>query len=215
LNLKLSYVVLASAALVGQACATVIDTTGSWNGSSSVFFFGYPDTATYGQTVKVSGDNVLNSFTFFMKQPASLTFSGHVYAWDGAKASGSAIWSSGPMSTAGTGTFEAVTFNTGNLNLTSGNDYVLFATVTGHGGSGLGEWGFMSSNVYNDGLFVFLNNGQSPDWTTSNWSQNWQGTSSDLAFIARFSDGGTVIPGPAAALTMLIPMVARFARRRK
>ena len=96
---------------------TVIDTILGWNGSASVSAFGLPNTATYGQTVTVPlSDPYLSSFTFEFNLPASNTFKGYVFAWDGTKAAGPSLYTSPTMSTAGTG-FQAVTFNTGLFSL--------------------------------------------------------------------------------------------------
>ena len=63
---------------------TMIDTTSSWDGSNFIGGFGYPNTATYGQTVTTpNGDTVLDSFSFEMDLPANLLFRGEVYAWNG------------------------------------------------------------------------------------------------------------------------------------
>jgi hypothetical protein len=176
--------------MLGPAGAITIDTTPSWNGSSGVSPFGYTDTATYGEVVTAPG-GALQSFTFYMNQPA-FTFRGYVYAWDGSKAAGAALWSSGAMQTAGSGTYEAITFNTGGVNMTTGSQYVLFATVSNDYvyGGGEGTWGYISNANTDPGrYFAFYNNaGDFSALTNSNWDgPQWWGTGTDLAFKATFA----------------------------
>lgn len=207
--------VLLVGALPGRA-QTVIETLTSWNGSSDVFSFTDPSstTQTYGQTITIPAiQNVLTSFTFEIKLPASVTFAGYVYAWDGAEATGPALYASAPMNTAGSGNFEAITFNVGSLNLQSGSQYVLFASTTGLTSSapGSGSFGFNSSNPYANGLYVFTNQTTSASWTTTAWTQNWNGTGSDLAFRV------TLVPEPSTLLLLaggLVPLAFLGWRRR-
>lgn len=54
----------------GSHADTVITTLPDWNGSLSVSSFGYPNTATYGQTITAPlVDTVLTSFSFEMNLP--------------------------------------------------------------------------------------------------------------------------------------------------
>ena len=49
----------------------------------------------------------------------------------------------------------------------------------------MGAWGFIDSDVYGGGSFVYLNNGPDPSlWTTTPWTELSFG---DLAFQARFA----------------------------
>ena len=174
LRILLSLVLAGSAVLVQPVRAvhadTLIDTTPFWPGNSWVGNFGIPTTATFGQVITAPvGGEILQSFTFYMGQPATLAFQGEVYAWDGTMATGPNLFESVPMTTTGTGT-EAVTFDAGGVPLQAGQQYVLFASCSrlfdGH--SGLGAWGFIDSDVYGGGSFVYLDNGSDPSlWTTS------------------------------------------------
>lgn len=192
--------VLLLGAIPGRA-QSVIETITGWNGTSDVFTFtdSSSTTQTYGQTITIPAvQNVLTSFTFEIKLPASVTFAGYVYAWDGAEATGPALYTSAPTNTIGSGNFEAITFNTGNLTLQSGSQYVLFASSTGLTSSapGSGSFGFNGSNPYANGLFVFTNETTSASWTTTPWTQNWNGTGSDLAFRV------TLVPEPSTFLLL-------------
>lgn len=180
---------------------SVIDTITGWNGTSEVFTFtdSSSTTQTYGQTITIPAvQNVLTSFTFEIKLPASVSFAGYVYGWDGAEATGPALFTSAPTHTTGSGGFEAITFNTGSLNLQSGAQYVLFASSTGLTSSapGSGSFGFNVSNPYTNGLYVFTNETTSASWTTTSWTQNWSGPGSDLAFRV------TLVPEPSTFLLL-------------
>jgi len=168
---------------------TTIDTTPDWDGKTTIQAFGYPDTATYGQvvTVPVTGDNVLQSFSFYMKLPNTCTFRGYVYAWDGTKATGSALYESPTGATKGSGNFEEVHFETGGVAMTPGAQYVLFASTSKDAGSGSGPWGAIYQDVYpgSGNTFVFLNNGTDTSaWTSLSWTVI--SSSYDLAFKATF-----------------------------
>ncbi len=170
----------------GNSTPFSIDTTPSWDGSNTVAYFGHPNTATYGQTITApAGGAVLTDFTFYMKVPSTCVFRGEVYAWDGTKATGSALWEGPPIAT-NDAAFNPVTFNTGGVALSGGQQYVLFASVSRDSGSGQGPWGYTGSNVYSGGHFVFINNGMDPSqWTTINWTTLYP-TNGDLAFKADF-----------------------------
>jgi hypothetical protein len=180
---------LAASAQAQSSINTIVD----WNGSASVFDFGLPNTATYGQTITAPlTGSVLTDFSFELNVPATCTFKAYVYAWNGIEASGGALYTSQVLSTAGTG-YEQVTINTGNLNLTPGGNYVLFLSASELlTSSGVGGWGTPNGDFYSGGQFVYLNNGTVPSqWTTTSWNQNYFGTG-DLAFTADF----TVTPAP-------------------
>src|SRR3954469_1213293 len=131
--------------------STTINTFPSWDGSSEVSDFGYPDTATYGQTVQAPlGEPALKSFTFELDVPSTTVFRAEVYAWDGSEATGPALYESGSMTTSGSG-LQPVTINTGGIPVVAGAEYVLFLSVSKSVGSGSGGWGFISSDAYGGG----------------------------------------------------------------
>jgi hypothetical protein len=173
------------------------DTIPRWDGSSSISYFGVTDTATYGQTITVYGGySPLNGFAFEIGQcNANVTFRGHVYAWDGSKATGSSLFDSPVMSVPAGSGYRLVTFNTGELALAPGT-YVLFASTSqDQAGAPYSacRWGALPGNdrYYAGGHFVFLNNGPNPaTWTTGNWSSIYY----DLAFRV----DGLAAPAPSA-----------------
>src|SRR5206468_2937367 len=110
----------------------------------------------YGQTVTVPASaQILKGFTFEMNLPASVVFRGEVYAWNGSMASGASLFESTSQSTSGSG-FQAITFTLpgGGVPLTSGGQYVLFASISKDPASGVGTWGYSQlSNPYSGGDF--------------------------------------------------------------
>lgn len=204
-TLGLTLAVLTSLALTSVAQAdTSISTLAGWDSSSSVQNWGIPNTATYGQTITAPAtDNVLTGFTFELNVPAGVPYTADVYAWDGSKATGTALYQSAPQTTAGpSSAFVPTTINTGGVALTSGQQYVLFLTTSGVQGALAnvgGSWGqTQSQDIYGGGSFVFLNNGNDPSQlTTQNWDQNYLGQGADLAFSANFTSGAaSAVPEP-------------------
>ena len=174
---------MATAALVvtfgpGQAGATTIfDTTPSWDHASTVSVFGNPNTATYGQTFIAPSDGVLQSFTFFVDGAATLQVQAGVNAWSGSLLGGNGpqgavgpalFTSSSPFTIGDTGgAFQAVTVDTGGVNLTAGQAYVAYFSISGpdaadfSNSSGTDAFGAISGHGADDGGggFNFDNNG--------------------------------------------------------
>jgi hypothetical protein len=171
-------------------------------------------TPTYGQTVTVPlTDTRLDSFTFYLDLPPSLTFRGEVYAWtpgttDPANpyalgsATGPALYESGPMQTASFGNctnMHAFTFNTGGIMLTANTQYVLFITTSrdpaNAGISATGCLGVTANPTYSGGDGVYQDDGGYPNnWTTLGWTHPALFTTcppcfnqDDLGFTATFS----------------------------
>jgi hypothetical protein len=170
---------------------TTIDTTIFWDGSSFVQSFGEDNTATYGQTF-TAGSSPLTEFTFYLNDYSnsdSVDFAAYVMAWDGTKATGPVLYSSAMWSSAGSSDFEILTFDTGELILTPGQRYVAFLSASNFfdGEFGTASVGYMSGDVYSDGMFVYSNNGSNFESLTANdWTIGYGG---DLAFKASFGDG--------------------------
>jgi hypothetical protein len=198
-----SLTLLAASALAQPSPSTL----SKWDGVDSVYHFGVPHTATYGQTITVSaGMNPLKGFAFEIGEcDAEATLRGHVYAWDGSKATGSSLFDSPVMSVPGGPGYRLVTFNTGELALAPGA-YVLFASTSqDQAGAPNPDCHFglvADGRAYSGGRFIYLNNG--PDaarWTIDNW-RVWN-RDGDLAFRV---DGlaGPVMGVPAASTTSLL-----------
>jgi hypothetical protein len=181
----------------------IIDTTPLWNGSNGISSFGLPNTATYGETVTAPAapDDLLDSFSFLVREDyGTVAFRGYVYAWDGAKATGPALFVSPTQTLTPGASFQSVTFTTGGVPLTPGARYVLFASPSGVPGSDPStgsEWAYLGTSTfagqdgYAGGNFVFLNNGNDPaQWTTTAWNDpTYYGGRSgdDLAFRVSFA----------------------------
>jgi hypothetical protein len=166
----------------------VIDTTADVN--NDIRYFGAKGAAaTYGQTVTVpEGYPVLNSFTFLMNLPSTVKFRGEVYAWDGQKATGKNLFESKTKKTAGSGSNEPITFDTGGKKLNPGEQYVLFATTSkAPSGSGNGTWGFVDPGTYSDGQFVYDGNTKFKQLTRKPWVGAASFPDSDLGFKAVFA----------------------------
>lgn len=187
----------------GLASAATLDTTAAWDGSSYLQPFGFPHTSTYGQVVKAAGSQ-LDAFSFLVNLPDALTFKAYVYAWDGAKATGSALYTSAVTSDNGAG-YNTVSFNTGGTALNSGQDYVLFFSISelyaANAQASYGNFATVAANTYTDGdMYWFNNEDRFADLTSQSW-EKW--IAGDFAFTARFSDGNTQDVAEPAALALL------------
>ncbi len=179
------------------AASVTIDTTPQ---NRSVIYFGVGGTATptYGQTIVSPTEQTLRSFTFLIQLPTAVIFRGEVYAWDGTKATGAALYQSGPRQTTDPAVFEAITFDTGGVALAAGASYVLLATtLRDTSPAGRGAFGARGDNPYTGGTYVYQNN---PSVLTP-----WDGTNGgvfgpavDLAFVAVFDAKPTLTLAAAA-----------------
>ena len=199
--------------VTGVGRADLIDTTPSWNGSQAVGNFGSTNVATYGQTITTpSGPGtVLNGFTFHINDHGlPLQFIGYVYEWNSTTgaAEGPALYTSSIVSLVSRPDYQTVSFNTGGINLTPGDQYVLFGSVSAPSVYGLSSssstWGLVN-NAYTGGQFVYLNNfNRTSDWTTTHWNSG--ASSYDLAFSANFGTPVALAPEP-SSLTAVIPVI--------
>jgi hypothetical protein len=172
---------------------TVIDTTAAWDGTTAANPFGCNGaTTTYGQVLTVPAHR--HHLTKFAMQWTDLTSGSMVvreelYAWDGTKATGSAIYESPATTyTSGQSGFYNVTFKYKGK-LKPGSQYVAFGSIdkdyeqctTSQVG-----WALDLSDAYSGGDFVYQNNGgDESQWTSTAWSNF--GTGWDLAFRATYT----------------------------
>jgi hypothetical protein len=181
-------------AVAAPAQAQNINTISQWDGSSFVHDWGVPNTATYGQTITPTATQTrLSSFTFelgFQQSGTPVLYQAFVYQWNPVnnRITGPALFSSSPLTspTTAVGAFQAVTINTGNVQLTAGQQYVLFFTTSSqvNAANSIYRYGAVAATAYAGGNWVFSNNGTNfASLSTTAWSVN---TISDLAFIATF-----------------------------
>lgn len=188
------------------ANAGTIDTTPSWNsaGQPVIAPFGQPQTATYGQTFTATNElgTIIDSFSFFLSNVASsnTVFAAYIAQWDGLKATGPMLYTSASSSLpVGQGGFSQVSFNTGGISLVAGLKYVAFLSTSAFTANGntTTNMGVVSNTAtYAGGEFVFFNNSDFSQLTTTNWD-NFLGNFGDAAFQASFSNQTSTVSAPA------------------
>jgi hypothetical protein len=230
---RLGLAALVAAALTTASSAladTVIDTTGSLNGS--VAPWGTPDsgaTPTYGQVfVDPAGNPFLQSMSFRISNgnATAIPFQAYVYNWTGTAITGNALFASSPQAVAPTGsssTFANVTVNTTNLQLTPGNTYVAFFSTIGFAGPiDSSAWQLATQASYPQGMFAYNNSSTFSGLFTPNPPWNNLGNFGNLATVLRFTTLpiGQAVPEPGplalagvASLFVGLPVVLR--RRKK
>ncbi|MEO8724686.1 MAG: PEP-CTERM sorting domain-containing protein [Acidobacteriaceae bacterium] len=166
--------------------------------------FGNPDTSTYGETFTApsNGDHVLNNFSLYLagpSNPGSIILGGYIATWNGTNA-GTLLYSSAAVTDPNTGNIQ-LTFNTGNLSLTPGGDYVAFLSVSQFYGQSSGEaFASVGDASVPGGNFVYFNNGGNfGELFTNQWDAT--GLKPDFSFTANFS-GGAPIPEPSSLLLL-------------
>jgi len=178
-------------AALGSSPASAISTYSKWDGAATVQPFGCPNTTTYGQVITIPKSKThLSKFTFswINLDSGSLVMRGEVYAWDGQKATGSALYESRPKTISfGDGVFHKVSFRP-TVTVTPGAQYVIFASIDKDYEQCQNNyelaWGFIGTDVYQGGSFVYQNNsGDENQWTTTAWNS----IGGDAAFKAAVS----------------------------
>ena len=160
--------------------ALAISTYKQWDGSSDVVPFGCPNTTTYGQVITIpAGQTHLGKFHFswINLNTGSMVVRGEVYAWDGSKATGSALYESKPKTISfSDGVYHKVGFRATLVPVTPGAQYVIFASIDKdyeqcQNNYEVG-WGFIpSGDAYPGGSFVYQNNGgDESQWTITPWT---------------------------------------------
>jgi hypothetical protein len=222
---RLSRAALCALAFSGASHAfaqLILTNSPAWNGGDYITPFGEPEIATVGQTFTADdAHSELLGFTFFLKSDSGgdVDFHGYVSAWDGVKLTGPLLYASELRGLpVGTNSFQPVTFNTGNLELLPGAQYVAFLSASGafdsvDGTAGVGVPVFV--DTYLGGNLVVALNGEDFDaLSESAWEEIF---GMDLAFRMEFAGGA--VPEPAAfgavgAIALLGFAGARSLRKR-
>lgn len=195
-------------ALASYSHASIqVDNTGTDGGNFRPF--GAPNSATYGQTFRAGADNILDSFSLFLRGRISgsgtLDLRGYIGAWDGDKIS-SILYTSATQTMNAAGTLQEFAFSP-NLALTTGLDYVAFLSISELPPQPESSFGMPRSvgNTITPGEFVFLNNGT--DFSLLSqipWNNFFV---QDVWFKASFSSD-SVVPEPSAIAIWLVMGVA-------
>lgn len=215
------------AALPALASAQVINLT---QNDSPISPFGNTNTATYGQTFTTEGGfNTLNTFSFWLSATDSynaegLLFKAYVMQWDAASghATGPVLYSSALYAGSALAS-QRYDFNTGNLLLTGGAQYVAFLSASGFFASMPPDGALVSmegtlSGSYTGGQFVYSNNGDDFSiLTTQEWDLSGNAEFFQTRFYAEFSGDVAVVPEPSTVLLMFsgLSAVLLVARKRK
>jgi hypothetical protein len=183
-------VALAFPALADKA---TINTYAGWDKVTTVSSFGCPDTTTYGQVITVpDGLNHLDKFVFWLRNASSsggsMVARAYVYRWDNANMtvqSAAQFESPARIISYSDALFHAEAFNP-RIAVKPGVQYVMFLSIDREyvdctNSYGLG-WGFVQSDAYPGGEFVFQNNAGDD----LQWRKAWLGFD-DLAFKAYLS----------------------------
>jgi hypothetical protein len=182
-----------AATILGSSPAFALNTHAVWDGSTSIYAFGCPDTSNYGQTVTVPKfKHTLRKVVYYLggSGAGSLTVRAELYQWDSVnhRPTGSAIYESDPKTVSFSGPFQPVTF-TPNASVSPGVQYVIFLTVDKDyeqcASSYTLGWEAVADSTYTGGTFVYLNDaGNYSDWETEAWTDTY---GNDLAFKILFS----------------------------
>ncbi len=203
-----------------RAADVVVSSIPVWNGSDNTgITFGTPSTRTMGETfTNTSGYTALTSVAFNVRNNTAAAFqvTTFVYAWTGTSTTGSALFTSAPITILGNGTssgYQSISTSTGNVPLAAGGQYVAFASI-GSSASGINaSWAQASGggSSFFGGQYVRTNNPVSPgsSWTVGNTVS---------AFTMTFAPASPV-PEPStlalAACAAGLTARASFLRRRK
>lgn len=197
------FAALLLAASVSSADATVINSGGFWGSVSSFGEGGH----TFGQTFSLNpgNDTSLDSVSFYLydfNNPDNIDYALYIYGWDGAKITGSSLFTSGMLSSDGLTGWETVSVNTGGVNLTTGTDYIFFVSASNFydGSYGTGALGATNSSYANGNFFYSYNGNDFGMLSNTAWSSI--GSDYDLAFTLQLSPSSQV-PEPSTLLLLL------------
>lgn len=197
---------------VRPAVGQVVNTDPTWNGSSTISSFGYPDTSTYGEVITAPGSTTtLSGISFDLGVPAGLEFQVFVAPWDNSSydilgGTGAILYTSSTLTSA-TSNMVPYILNGLSVPVTAGDMYVLGVTVdNNYGADSSSGAGAMGGNIFANGnstnYFVWSNDGGDISVLASNWNiQGCAGNGGSCgqgAFQVGF-DGSSVSAPPSVA----------------
>ena len=165
--------------------------------------FGYPNTATYGETfiAPSNGDTLLQDFSLYMAGPVAsgnIILGAYLATWNGSYA-GTLLWQSSEVDYPNTGNAQ-LTFTPG-VNLQAGQNYIVFLSVSQYYGQSSGQSYISGGNGSCPGCaFAYFNNdGNFNELFTTGWDAT--GLQPVFAFTADFTTPSTV-PEPGTFLLL-------------
>jgi PEP-CTERM motif len=200
--------------LLAAICVTAISGMANAQGfsnshSSTIYYFGQPDTTSYGQVFNTSGGTLAN-WSFYADSGNAGNLELVIANWNGAKATGPALYQSSIF--AYTGGAQALSFSGINSALSAGS-YIAYLTVAGVTGAA-NSVGIAGSNT-NGGMsggFRFLNSAGTDPLVLSNSWNSWNVP--NMQYSANFV---SAVPEPETYAMMLagLGLIGTIARRRK
>ncbi len=164
------------AAILLVAMSGFADTiVNNFNGYSDYWNpFGYPNTSTYGELFTApTGVSNLSSFSFYMGDPiggGNIITGAYIATWNGSMA-GNLLYSSPQIDYDNLGN-EQITVSNANVGVTSGQQYVMFLSISQYYGQSSGTT-YISQGGTNQYLNGFVYNNNAGDFNslfTSAWS---------------------------------------------
>lgn len=208
-TLKSKYVLAACLALLaGMASAETFSNTHD----NTIYYFGQPDTTSYGQ-VFTSAGGTLTDWSFYADEGNAGNLGLVIANWDGSKATGPALYQSSVFSYAGGA--QALMFSGINHTFSAGT-YIAYLTVAGiSGGASNVGIGGSNSNGGMPGGFRFLNSGGVDPLTLNNSWSSWG--VANMQYSANFV---SAVPEPESLALMLaglgiVGAVARHKARKQ
>ena len=175
----------------GPIYSTTTTNDPAWDGSTGLIPYGTlpSQTTVYGQTFQsLNSDSVLSSFTFQVKLDPAAKFRGQVFAWDGSKATGPALYTSPPVQTTDGSVFQPVTFAP-NISMTAGTTYVLLidTLLDAQSGDYGGSVGYTGVNVDSvpSGKLVFFNATTESQVNTQAWDGTFRNDDLAVTIVTR------------------------------
>ena len=208
MNRLLTAVLLVTSLLGGTAHAQTadIDTYANWDSIGGVMAFGGGNIETFGQTFTVTSESELSSFSFYMGCYYGDTFHTRIYAWDGTKITGDALFSAPGQTAPSDATQAYLQYSySPQIRLVPG-DYIFFTTTSLNSSTTTGNCRLVYVNdVYASGTFVFLNHTNGLDFSELS-SRAWTSMSGDIGFKMSFQAPPPPTPVPVLPLFSLLSL---------